>query len=100
MELRPAVDVFAFAHAPPPTSVDDGASDSLRHGLDKALYKSQWSVAVRWLDENHLLDAEAEASSSQVFAVILPTLTPLSSRQDPVARTPRARNFSRGAEGK
>ena len=67
MELRHAVDVFAFARAPPPTSVDDGASDSLRHGLDKALYKSQWSVAVRWLDENHLLDAEAEASLTALF---------------------------------
>ena len=67
MEL-PAVDVFAFARAPPPTSVDDdGTTASLRHGLDKALYKSQWSVAVRWLDEHHLLDAEAEALLTALF---------------------------------
>lgn len=58
MEL-PASDIYGFARAPPPTSAED---DSLRRGLDKALYKSQWALATRWLGENRLLVAEGEAA--------------------------------------
>ena len=58
MEL-PASDIYGFARAPPPTSAED---DSLRCGLDKALYKSQWALATRWLGENRLLVAEGEAA--------------------------------------
>ena len=61
MELMPASDVYAFASAPAPTLVDD-ASVALRRALDKALYKSQWAVAMRWLDEHQLLGKDREES--------------------------------------
>ena len=61
MELVPASDVYTFASAPAPTVMDD-TSVSLRRALDKVLYKSQWAVATRWLDEHQLLGTEGEES--------------------------------------
>ena len=51
------MDIFTFSRAARPISVDNA---SLRRDLDKALYKSQWAVATRWLHEQGLLDEQAE----------------------------------------
>lgn len=53
-------DIYAFAQQP--RLYTDGTTVSLQHGLDQALYKSQWAIAKRWLQEQCLVEVGNEAS--------------------------------------